>query len=115
LARQLPAGTAHREALPQLRDLLPGLGDPVPLRLPAESYAVGRTLADLDLRGLTGATVLAIVRDGASVTVPTGDETLRAGDILALAGLPQAIEAARALLLAGPPPDRARTSPSEPG
>lgn len=104
LARQLPSESASHETLLPLRDLLPGLGDPVPLRLSAASHGVGRTLAALDLRGLTGATVLAIVRDGDSVTVPTGNETLRAGDVLALAGPAQAIEAARALLLDGPQP-----------
>jgi Trk K+ transport system NAD-binding subunit len=48
--------------------------------------------------------VLAIVRDSDSVTIPAGDQALRAGDILALAGPPQAIEAARALLRGGPQP-----------
>ena len=113
LARQLPSGAGPPAPLPPLRELLPGLGDPVPLRLDAGSHGVGRTLAELNLRGLTGATVLAIVRDGASVTVPSGSEPLRAGDVLALAGPAQAIDAARQLLLDGPQPSR--ISPSGPG
>jgi CPA2 family monovalent cation:H+ antiporter-2 len=59
---------------------------------------VGRTLAELDLRGLTGATVLAITRRAGAVLVPTASETLEPGDVLALAGTEEAIAAAQALL-----------------
>jgi len=90
-------------ALAPLRDLLPGLGEPVPLRLAAGHHGTGRTLAALNLRGLTGATVLAISRAGASVTIPSGRETLQAGDVVALAGAPEAVAAARELLVHGPP------------
>ena len=68
------------------------------MRLDAASPAVGRTLAELDLRGLTGATVLAIQRGDSGRSFPSGHEVLRAGDVLALAGTEEAIEAARALL-----------------
>jgi CPA2 family monovalent cation:H+ antiporter-2 len=72
------------------------------VRLADDSHAVGKSLASLDVRGLTGATVLAIARlDGAGL-VPTGKETLQAGDVLALAGAPEAVAAARLLLLLGP-------------
>ena len=56
------------------------------------SPAVGRTLAELDLRGLTGATVLAITRGEQGVVVPTAHEVLPAGDVLALAGTHDAVE-----------------------
>jgi CPA2 family monovalent cation:H+ antiporter-2 len=85
-------------ALAQVGELLPGLGAPVPVALEAASPAVGRTLAELDLRGLTGATVLAITRRAGAVLVPTASETLEPGDVLALAGTEEAIEAAQALL-----------------
>jgi CPA2 family monovalent cation:H+ antiporter-2 len=62
----------------------------------------GKTLADLDLRGRTGATVLAIERrDGPSI-VPSGSEPLQAGDVLALAGSREAVTRALALLCRGP-------------
>ena len=77
------------------------------MRLAADSYAVGKTLADLNLRGLTGATVLACLRDGEGVLVPTGHETLQPDDVLALAGAHEAIDAARALLADGPAPPAA--------
>src|SRR5262249_14027977 len=94
---------AHRPAQPQpapdgLSDLLPGLGTPVPFRLRADSASVGRTLAELDVRGLTGATVIAIIRGDEGVTVPTARERLRDGDVLALAGTEEAVAAARQLL-----------------
>jgi K+/H+ antiporter YhaU regulatory subunit KhtT len=47
---------------------------------------------------LTGATVLAIVRGGDGVLIPTGAEKLRPDDLLATAGTTDAIDAARRLL-----------------
>lgn len=78
--------------------ILPGLGSPVRFTLSEGSPAVGRTLATLNLRGSTGATVLAISRGAEGVLVPTGHEELRVDDVLALAGTHEAVEAARALL-----------------
>jgi CPA2 family monovalent cation:H+ antiporter-2 len=62
------------------------------------SVSVGKTLAQLKLRGRTGATVLALTRAGGGVIVPTAKERLQAGDVLALAGTHEAIAAATALL-----------------
>jgi CPA2 family monovalent cation:H+ antiporter-2 len=78
--------------------VLPGLGSPTRFTLSPGSPAVGRTLANLNLRGATGATVLAIARGGEEVLVPTGHEELRAQDVLALAGTHEAVDAARELL-----------------
>lgn len=88
-------------ALAQIRKLLPGLGDPTAVVLTASSPAMGRSLAELNLRGVTGATVLAITRDGVGLLVPTASEVLRAGDTLALAGTHDAVLAAAALLHGG--------------
>jgi monovalent cation:H+ antiporter-2, CPA2 family len=98
---------AQAESLDQVHELLPGLGALVAVRLEAGSAAVGRTLADLNLRGLTGATVLAITRGEEGVIVPSATEVLRAGDVLALAGTHEAIEAATDLLASSrhPTPD----------
>lgn len=55
------------------------------LAVPAASAAVDRTLDSLDLRGATGVSVLAILRDGSPLVNPAGDLVLRAGDqVLAL-------------------------------
>jgi CPA2 family monovalent cation:H+ antiporter-2 len=42
--------------------------------------------------------VLAITRGGDRILLPTGHETLRAGDVLAVAGTRDAVEAARSVL-----------------
>jgi CPA2 family monovalent cation:H+ antiporter-2 len=81
--------------------MLPGLGEPVPVRIDATSPAVDRTLAELNVRGKTGATILAITRKGetgAKVVVPSGKERLQVGDILALAGTQEAVDAATEIL-----------------
>jgi CPA2 family monovalent cation:H+ antiporter-2 len=65
------------------------------------SAAVGQTLASIDLRARTGATVLAIRRGSEALVAPTGREVLRAEDVLALAGTREAVDAARGLLSAG--------------
>jgi len=102
LGRQLqppPGAPPASQGPPDLDRLLPGLGAPVPVTLDPGCRAVGQTLATLNLRAATGATVLAIVRDGAGV-LATADEPLRAGDLLALAGTSDALSAAQQLLLA---------------
>jgi CPA2 family monovalent cation:H+ antiporter-2 len=77
---------------------LPGLGNARAFRLGADSRVIGRTLRQLDLRGLTGATVIAIDREPADVIYPTADETLRPGDTLVVTGAAEAVEAAQELL-----------------
>jgi len=69
-----------------------------PVRLEPASPAIGRTLAELNLRGLTGATVLAIQRGEKGISFPTAKEVLELGDVAALAGTHEAVEAARQLL-----------------
>jgi CPA2 family monovalent cation:H+ antiporter-2 len=101
----LAAQTGAREAdaagvdpLEQTRSLFPGLGAPIRFELSPTSPAVGRSLAQLELRAATGATVLAIVRGNAGIAVPDAHDPLHAGDILAIAGTEEAIAAATALL-----------------
>jgi CPA2 family monovalent cation:H+ antiporter-2 len=63
---------------------------------------VGKTLAEIDLRCRSGATVVAIGRPGQTVTLPTGHEALLLGDVVALSGSVAAIERAKSLLMDGP-------------
>ncbi|MCC6349817.1 MAG: cation:proton antiporter [Candidatus Eisenbacteria bacterium] len=91
-------------ALERAYKLLPGLGEPVPVRLVDGDAAVGRELSDLEIRGRTAATIIAISRGEDVVLVPDGHERLQAGDVLALAGTTEAIEAARTLLAHGAEP-----------
>ena len=89
---------AVRTAMAQLDAVLPGLGAPEAMQVAPGSSAVDHTLAWLNLRGRTGATVLAIVREGQQVLVPRGPDMIRAGDVLAIAGSVDAVAAARALI-----------------
>jgi CPA2 family monovalent cation:H+ antiporter-2 len=101
LAASSRPSSAAAAALDGIDAILPGLGHLVPIELPADSPAVGRTLADVDLRGQTGATVLAIRRAEAAMTVPSAQETLRGGDVLAVTGTDEAVRAAQELLRGG--------------
>jgi monovalent cation:H+ antiporter-2, CPA2 family len=77
---------------------VPGIGMITPVPLRADSEGVGKRLSELDLHSNTGAVVVAIGRADSEVVVPTGDEILREGDILELAGSSHAIATARQLL-----------------
>ena len=81
--------------LRKVEQLLPGLGALTVVRLASTSPAIGKTLAELNLRALTGASVLAITRDDGPVVAPSAQEILQAGDVLAFTGTHEAIEAAR--------------------
>ncbi|MEX2306171.1 MAG: cation:proton antiporter [Pirellulales bacterium] len=102
LARQTRAGRDKGSggSLEDTSRLLSGLGSPVPVEVQPGTVAEGKTLAQIELRGLTGATVLAIQRGEQSVLVPSGHERLKAGDVLAVTGTHDAVEAARELLSA---------------
>ncbi|PCC72537.1 monovalent cation:H+ antiporter-2, CPA2 family [Nannocystis exedens] len=88
-------------SLPGARDLLPGFPDLAPLRLDPGDFAIGRTLADLQLRQRSGATVMAIHRHSTPDTSPAPYAPLAQGDVLALAGTPEAIARARQILERG--------------
>jgi CPA2 family monovalent cation:H+ antiporter-2 len=91
---------AEAEARNAVEQVMPWFGALHSVELERASEAVGRTLAELGLRGRTGATVVAI-RRGSKVFVPAADEALQAGDVLALTGSEQAIRLAK-LVLAAP-------------
>ncbi|MGI9043244.1 MAG: cation:proton antiporter [Gemmatimonadaceae bacterium] len=81
--------------------MLPGLGEPMPVRIEPNSPGADRTLAELNIRGKTGAIILAITRvgeAGSKVVVPSGKETLRVGDLLALAGSQESVDSAIEML-----------------
>jgi CPA2 family monovalent cation:H+ antiporter-2 len=81
-----------------LQRLLAGLGDCSAERLGPADPCIGRSLAQLNLRGLTGATVLAIQRPGEGVDAPTAKQILHSGDVLVLAGSAESVKRARRLL-----------------
>ena len=86
---------------------VPGIGMITPISLRTDSEGVGKTLSELDLHTNCGAVVVAIGRGDSEVVVPTGDEILRAGDVLELAGSTDAVATARRLI------DTPRTAEAE--
>lgn len=92
--------------LDDVNTILPGLGEPVAIRVIPQSIAVGRSLAQLNLRGATGATILAIRRGDQQIPTPLGREVIHSGDVLAVAGAHDAIAVARAIF--APDPARIR-------
>ena len=103
------AGYAHADdgtaeappTLTSVHGLLAGLGEPVAVQLGPGCPAVGKSLADLNLRGRTGASVLVIMRGGSPI-VPTATELLTAGDVLAIAGTRDAVDTATRMLRGAP-------------
>ena len=57
-----PVAPVPGETLERVHELLPGLGELASVRLDPGSPAIGKTLAQLKLRGRTGASVLALTR-----------------------------------------------------
>jgi CPA2 family monovalent cation:H+ antiporter-2 len=68
--------------------------------LEAGAYAIGQTLAELDLGGL-GAEVTAVRRRGIRADEPGPETRLQTGDVLVLLGRPDALEKAETRLLQG--------------
>jgi CPA2 family monovalent cation:H+ antiporter-2 len=81
---------------------VPGIGMVTPVIVQSASGGVGKRLSEIDLQTNSGAVVVAIARDGENVVVPTGEEVLRAGDVLELAGSSDALASAIRLLNAPP-------------
>ena len=64
------------------------------ITLDAMSPAIGRNLGELDLRGLSGATVIAVVRNGETKISPGANYKLAEGDTIVLLGSPRKISRA---------------------
>ena len=90
---------------PQVEQLLPGLGSVAEVHVAAGMRADGATLRQLDLRGRTGATVVAVQRGEDCLASPGGATRLQTGDILAVAGTREALSAATELLRSPPQPE----------
>jgi CPA2 family monovalent cation:H+ antiporter-2 len=90
----------HREgedALDELESPAEGLASVV---LPPSAWAVGQTLDQVRERGAEVA-FTALRRQGITGRQPAGSVVLREGDVLVIHGLPEALEHAEAVLLAG--------------
>lgn len=78
-----------------------GLGDVCKVSLDPSCHAVGKTLTQLQLRSLTGASVIGVSTGQTAFSSPTGDYVLKAGDTLLLAGTAFDQHQAQQLLLDG--------------
>ncbi len=87
-----------RGIMAEVRQLLPGIGELTQLTIASGDAAAGQTLAQLNLRGLTGASVVALCRGEERMVLPERDEVLQVGDVLALTGSQRAITAAASVL-----------------
>jgi CPA2 family monovalent cation:H+ antiporter-2 len=76
------------------------------IQIQAVHPALGRSLQELDIRRNSGATVIAVVRNGEALTNPGPSFRLAVDDILVLLGGHRELDAATSLLTRGPdPPD----------
>ena len=91
-------GTHDPRDLGPATHILSGLGSPIPVEIGKGNPHVGKTLAEIKLRGLTGAMVLAIQRGSQSITIPSGHDRIQEGDVLAIAGTHEAVGSAKELL-----------------
>jgi len=92
-APTVPLGSAPRE----IREM--------PLathQLEPRAWAVGRTLAAIDLRAATGATIIAVRKGEQYSTPPPASLVLEAGDVVFLSGEASDVRLARARLETGP-------------
>lgn len=67
-------------------------------RLEPGSPVIGKNLGELDLRGKSGATVIAVLRDGNTKISPGANYTLHEGDTIVLLGTAEKLERAMQLL-----------------
>jgi len=95
---RIALGVAHGDAEGGQSYEVPGIGMITPVLLRRDSEGVGKSLTELDLHTNSGAVIVAIGRGDSEVVVPTGNEVLRPGDILELAGSRDAVATAKRLL-----------------
>jgi CPA2 family monovalent cation:H+ antiporter-2 len=101
LARRSNEGVQAKEAddaMQKMHAMLPGLGEPVAMTVADGSLAEGRTLRELNMRGATGATVLALLRGDEQFISPRGDQRLEPGDVIAVAGTHDAVDGVRSMV-----------------
>ena len=53
---------------------------------------IGKTVGELNFRAITDATIIAIVRDGKTISNPTAKEKLAANDTLVITGTHKAVD-----------------------
>ena len=95
---QAPQPNDAEEAMQKMHDMLPGIGEPVAMTVAGGSMAEGHTLRELNMRGVTGATILALLRGDEQFVSPRGDQRLEPGDVIAVAGTHEAVAGVRQMV-----------------
>lgn len=90
-----PEDATHHASAPVLLDEAVML----PIQLPPGLAAVGKAIRDLDIRKVSGASIIAIERNGTRIVNPAADEILAADDIVTLFGTEDQVRQARTLML----------------
>jgi CPA2 family monovalent cation:H+ antiporter-2 len=108
LAMTMEHPAATGDIIGEVTRLLPGIGELTQVVVGLDDAATGQTLAELNLRGLSGASVVGLCRGDERVVLPAAHEQLQAGDILALTGTQEAIAAATAVIQGTGSRDRQR-------
>ncbi len=93
----LLGGTSVAEAAHEITQQVEGLAIDWVVVAPA-SGATGKSLAECGVRRETGATVVAVVRDGETVAAPGGDFVLKGGDTAVVVGTTEDIGQITSLL-----------------
>ena len=84
--------------LEEVNAMVPGIGAPTTTCINGGNPAIGKSLGKLNLRGLTGASVIAILRGQERILMPSGGEVLKENDQIVLVGTHEAIRKAEELL-----------------
>jgi TrkA domain protein len=66
--------------------------------LPDGAHAAGATIADGGFRTRTGSSIVAVLRDGATIAAPGPELALEVGDVIVAVGTPEGLDQLRALL-----------------
>lgn len=75
-----------------------------PFWVKPEHVSVGKTIAEVSLRRLTGSNIVLVYREGLGSKIPGSDFILEAGDVLYLIGTPDSLKLAETLLSHGESP-----------
>jgi len=78
--------------LEEVTKLLPGLGEVTMVRIEAGTPGAETRIRDLELAGRSCASIVAVMRGELRIVLPGGNETLHAGDLVALTGTTETVE-----------------------
>lgn len=100
VVEEVPETASRDDLLAYIRQQYPWDVHVDHVTVPGDSAGAGRSLADLDVRRTTGASVVSVERRGERLVNPGPDTRLLPGDVLTLLGEREQVAAARSLVRA---------------